>query len=65
MEYLRFLIFIVRKEIVKITDVKFTNQQPMDDYAQAVRMDDHVEVAGQGGQCRVFNFPDDLRAENI
>ncbi|AYW47159.1 hypothetical protein C7K38_01475 [Tetragenococcus osmophilus] len=46
-----------------MTDVKFTNQQPEDDYAQAVRMDDRVEIAGQGGWDSDFNFPDDLRAE--
>ncbi len=46
-----------------MTEVKFTNQKPEDDYAQAVRIGDRVEIAGQGGWDNDFNFPDDLRAE--
>lgn len=46
-----------------MTEIKFTNQQTEDVYAQAVRIDDRVETAGQGGWDEQFNFPIDLKAE--
>ncbi|HLQ97060.1 MAG TPA: Rid family hydrolase [Candidatus Dormibacteraeota bacterium] len=44
-------------------NVKFFTQKQDDVYAQAVRIDDRVEISGQGGWDDAFNFPSDLKDE--